>query len=58
MEADKAFQTALENAYGPNAGDMRYRRDLPPAIASLGKRYQIASEAMMGFWRLQREGYS
>lgn len=43
--ADDAFQSALVKRYGKQAGQMRYRYDLPDDLKLLALAYQVASKA-------------
>lgn len=46
LQADSAFQIALEKKYGSRAGDMRYRTEkLPEYLKKLATAYHVANEA-------------
>lgn len=51
LAADEVFSEALFDAYGLDAANMRYRRDLPQPLAALGDAFKAA----MSFYNLELE---
>lgn len=51
LAADEVFSEALFKAYGANACNMRYRRDLPQPLAALGDAFRAA----MSYYNLELE---